>query len=214
MSGCPSGVRDLETLKIEPGTRASPGGRCPQVTGPPGGLRTQDTGGVAPNPPGMRLSLLSRLLLVGFLLALALPVAARSTRHFNSRFGFEIRVPTGFVAEPEPANQDGRTFLHRSSGAELRVWGWNNALDETLPGALERSRDSIPGPIAHQQQGRNWYVLSWIEGKNIFYEKTFLGAGSGASFRLVYPLARKAAFDPIVTTLEKSFRPGDLSRAH
>jgi hypothetical protein len=153
-------------------------------------------------------------LLLAFLLALTVPVVAQSARYTNPRFGFVIRVPAGFVAQPAPANQDGRTFLQERTGSELRAWGWNNVLDETLAQVMARGRQSIPGPIAYQRKGRNWYVLSWIEGTDIFYEKTFVGAGSGASFRLVYPVARKAAFDPIVTALEKSFKPGDLSDSH
>ncbi len=177
------------------------------------GLRSEDTGWPAANLLRMRGSRPSRLLLA-LLLALTVPVLAQSARYTNPRFGFVIRVPAGFLAQPAPTNQDGRTFLHQGSGAELRVWGWNNVLDETVAQAMERGRESSPGPIAYQRKGRNWYVLSWIEGTDIIYEKTFLGTGSGASFRLVHPVARKAAFDPIVTALEKSFRPGDLSVPH
>lgn len=178
------------------------------------GLGSEDTTRAAANPSRMRGSFVPRFLLPALLLALTVPVVAQSARYTNPRFGFVLRVPAGFVAQPAPANQDGRTFVHEGTGAELRAWGWNNVLDETLAQALERGRESISGPIAYQRKGRNWYVLSWIEGTDIFYEKTFVGTGSGASFRLVYPVARKAAFDPIVTALEKSFKPGDLSDSH
>lgn len=153
-------------------------------------------------------------LVLALALLLALPALGAATLYRNARYGFQIRVPEGFVAAPAPANEDGRTFRQSGGRAELLVWGWNNVLDEELAEALARAKADAGRPIAFESQGRKWYVLSWTDGRQIVYQKAFLGQGSGAAFRLTYPVARKSAFDPIVRSLEKSFRPGDLSQAH
>jgi len=158
----------------------------------------------------------ARLAILVLGVALALPASAERQVHpyRNARFGFSLSVPAGFVADEPPVNGDGLTFTQRSGTAVLKAWGWNNALLESTQQALQRTRAGCGHPVAYQRQGHNWFVLSWTDGKTIFYHKTFLGSGSGASFQLAYPVARKAAFDPIVVRLERSFQPGDLSEAH
>lgn len=153
-------------------------------------------------------------LVLALALLLALPALGAATLYRNARYGFQIQVPDGFVAGQAPANEDGRTFRQAGGRAELLVWGWNNVLDEGLAEALARAKEDAGRPIAFESQGRNWYVLSWTDGVQIVYQKAFLGPGSGAAFRLTYPLARKSVFDAIVTRLEKSFRPGDLAWSH
>ncbi len=149
-------------------------------------------------------------------LALVLPASAepQADPYHNARFGFSLAVPAGFVAGEPPVNGDGLTFTQRSGTAVLKAWGWNNALLESTRQALHRTRAECGHPIAYQKLGGNWFVLSWTDGRTISYHKTFLGPGSGASFLLTYPVARKTAFDPIVARLERSFRPGDLSEGH
>ncbi len=153
-------------------------------------------------------------LLVALVAALVLPASAQSRPYRNARFGFSLSVPAGFLAGQPPANGDGLTFTQRSGPAILKAWGWNNALEESLDQSLARARSECGSPIAYQGRGRNWYVLSWTDGRTISYQKTFLGPGSGASFLLTYPVARKSAFDPVVAALERSFKPGDLSTGH
>ncbi len=153
-----------------------------------------------------------RLLLWCWLALMALSGA--ETRYHNPRYGFELEVPKGFRAQEAPTNQDGRTFSDGTS--ELLAWGSNNVLSQTLDEAYREAVAAAreEGPIGYQAAGKTWFVVTWVTGPTIIYQKTFLGAGCSQSFRLSYPLARKSELDPIVKRLEASFKPGDLTRAH
>lgn len=154
----------------------------------------------------------SRLLLCCWLALMALSWA--ETLYQNPRYGFELEVPKGFRAQEAPANEDGRTFSDGTS--ELLAWGSNNVLSQTFEQAYREAVAAAreEGPIGYQASGKSWFVVSWVSGQSIIYQKTFHGAGCSQSFRLSYPLARKSELDPVVKRLEASFKPGDLSRAH
>ncbi len=157
-----------------------------------------------------------RTLFVGLWLALAAACLAQSpwAHYHNSRYGFELDVPGNLQAREAPANEDGRTFTDERS--ELLAWGSNNVTSQSLDQAYREALDAArqDGPIGYQASGKNWFVVSWVNGESIVYQKTFHGPGCSQSFRLTYPLGQKSKFDPIVKRVESSFKPGDLSRAH
>ncbi len=127
-------------------------------------------------------------------------------KYANQRFGFSILVPNGFVANPPPANHDGRSF-HDAYGAEFMVWGSNNVLDKTVMGeyreALRRHPDA-----AYSTYGKGWYVISYHEGGYIVYEKHFISPRATNSWVFKYPASRASVMNPVCSVMAKSFRPG------
>jgi hypothetical protein len=51
-------------------------------------------------------------------------------------------------------------------------------------------------------------VVSGYRGEDIFYEKYFVRDGIVEGFALEYPSSARELFDPVVETVEDSFRPG------
>ena len=87
-------------------------------------------------------------------------------------------------------------------------------LSYTIPGdTTQELRNLIaetPGydRVTYSPEGRNWLVVSGYRGEDIFYEKYFVRDGIVEGFALEYPSSARELFDPIVETVEDSFRPG------
>ncbi|MBW4330126.1 hypothetical protein KY084_04460 [Stakelama sp. CBK3Z-3] len=59
----------------------------------------------------------------------------------NTRFGYLIRVPPGFVSEKAPQNKDGRVF--RDKNAALRIFGRHNVLDTNFADQIAQTREDM-----------------------------------------------------------------------
>ena len=160
-----------------------------------------------------RMYLCFRRLLCLLLLAVPLLVAA-APRYSNPRYGFSLEVPTGFRPQEESANGDGRVFHSSDGQAEIRVYGSNNVTDEKVGTLAASHLRQCSGTVAYKAQGKNWFVLSWTEKGRVSYLKGWVGSGSLNYLSVAYPKAQAKRYDPIVTRIEASFRPGELSQSH
>lgn len=142
--------------------------------------------------------------------ALAQPAA---TRYVNPRFGYAIDVPAGFKTERAPANDDGRIF-GSADGAHLTVWGSNNVSGDTAASLFAGDVARRGKSVVYKTLGANFYAVSWHEGTDVYYVRQYVGAGSSNGFSLTYPEKKAAYYGAVVRTLERSFRPGRLDRAH
>jgi hypothetical protein len=137
----------------------------------------------------------------------------------NWRFGIMIDVPPGMVAQPEPANNDGRTWYSADGQASLLAWG-NHLVTGTFG---EDSRDRIAADkdagwtISYETHekpdrpsGGAWHVYSGEMKGRILYAKSIAscGASQAIHFRLEYPAAQQAIYGPIIKRLVKTFRAG------
>ncbi len=153
-------------------------------------------------------------LVTGLISALlfSFPVNAQGwQRYQNERFGTSALVPSDFIAEPAPANGDGRTFRPSMGPGMIRVYGAMNSLSDTLNGY----RSDIVGyyfqdglELTYSPQGRNWFVLSGYIGNEIVYFRAEHGTGCSAELihhiEYRYPAADKRIWDPIVSQGAKS----------
>jgi hypothetical protein len=131
----------------------------------------------------------------------------------NERFGFSLRYP-GDVFELERSSEagDGQAFAGRRGHGRLLV----GALANTDGYTVESYRRFISEQsysaynISYTQRGQAWFVLSGEGNGTVFYEKVMFSCGGSIinSFALLYPVASKSHFDPIVEGIEKTFRPG------
>ena len=133
--------------------------------------------------------------------------------YVNERFGFSFQYPSG-VFEPERRSEagDGEVFASVRADGRLLVGAFENADGHTVASYMNYiRRESYSGyNIDYAPRGQTWFVLSGENDQNVFYEKVMFSCRGRiiSSFALIYPIASKAKFDPVVEGIEKTFRPG------
>ena len=150
--------------------------------------------------------------------ALAAPAKGREAPsgwapYVNERFGFSFRYPAGvFASERRTEAGDGEVFMGVRGNARLLVGAFENADGHTVASYMNYiTRESYSGyNIDYAPRGQTWFVLSGENDQHVFYEKVMFTCGGRiiSSFALIYPIASKAMFDPIVEGIEKTFRTG------
>lgn len=129
--------------------------------------------------------------------------------YLNARFGTSVDVPNIFkMIDPPPENGNGRTF-RSADGAELLVFGSYSATTVTESFAeykawfLDRLQDDGV-KISYKAQGKDWLAASGTKGGAIVYTKVMEGCGATHEMRIVYAVARKDAYDPLIGRLARS----------
>ena len=150
-----------------------------------------------------------------FIIFACSPIPAQSqeyARYCNARYGFCLEYPGHLIPDTPPENGDGRKF-HDKDGFMMISAGINNVLEDGL-----NSEMSLQGKdfdtITYRAHGKKWFVLSGYKGSSVLYRKTFVGKGSINSLYMQYPSQSAAAYGKMVTGISRSFKPGDLARAH
>ena len=129
----------------------------------------------------------------------------------NARFGYSICYPADLlVAQFESDNGDGSVFSSKS-GAELRVWGGYNVLEEdmdTIVAGLADENDVV----SYRRTGKRWAVISGKASGAIFHAKALLernaarGIDTVRAFRLTYPAGEAKNYEPVADRLAECFR--------
>jgi hypothetical protein len=118
------------------------------------------------------------------------------------------------VFEPERRTEagDGEVFTDVGGHTRLLVGAFENADGHSVQSYMNYIRkESYSGyDIDYAPRGQTWFVLSGENDQNVFYEKVMFSCNGRviSSFALIYPIASKAIFDPVVEGIEKTFRPG------
>ena len=133
--------------------------------------------------------------------------------HINERYGFSV-----FASERRSETGDGEAFIGVRGHGRLLMGAFENADGLSLEGyrSLIRKQSYSQFEVSCAPRGQTWFVLSGENADSVFYEKVIFSCQGRIinSFALVYPLASKNAFDPIVEGIEKSFRAGQECRVH
>jgi hypothetical protein len=129
----------------------------------------------------------------------------------NDRYGTTIDYPDSFKPEPPPDADDGRAFTS-ADGARFSVSASYGGIDSNLAKYRAFIIKNLPAgeAVTYQTSGKNWFVISGTKGSDIFYERHMVSHGGEMTedFVISYPAAAKAAYDPIVARMAKSFRSG------
>ena len=159
------------------------------------------------------------LVILATLVALATSAVSRSAEDLgwtpmrNERFGLSLEYPANvFVDQRTSEAGDGDLFVTSDQSAKLLVGAFENVEAHT-PASYQRfiARQSYPGLLVdYAPRGRTWSVLSGTQGDTMVYEKVMFTCGGRVinSFALVYPIAERDFYDPIVEGIEDSFSPG------
>jgi hypothetical protein len=129
----------------------------------------------------------------------------------NARFNYSISYPANIlVPQGEADNNDGQKFLSRDGRAEMMVYGSNNSLNQTLRQMYDAETTGPAGgghrQITYRLLKPGWFVVSGIEGRRVFYQKTLLTSGVIKTFRIEYDEDAKGTFDPITAKIARSFK--------
>ena len=135
------------------------------------------------------------------------------TAYKNPRFGLQMRYPAGlFTLHRTSQARDGDLFTTADGSAKLLIGAFENT-ERHSPASYQRfiARESYPGlQTDYAPVGAGWSVLSGTRGETMIYEKVIFSCSGRVinSFALVYPIAERHLYDPIVEGIEDSFRPG------
>ena len=126
----------------------------------------------------------------------------------NSRFAYSICYPKNLL-EPqgESPNGDGQKFVAKD-GAQLLVYGSNNALGESINDVFNRTASRLAGPsgkVTYKAIKPAWFVLSGQTSNTIFYAKTLYAKDLILSFELTYDSAQSSTYNPVATKLGSCF---------
>jgi hypothetical protein len=126
----------------------------------------------------------------------------------NTRFAFSICYPKDLlVPQGESPNGDGQKFLSKD-GAQLLVYGSNNALNESLDDVLNSMATRLTGQtgkVTYKAVKPAWFALSGQQDSTIFYAKTLFGKDQIRSFELTYPSSQASIYNPIAAKLASCF---------
>lgn len=155
-------------------------------------------------------NLSSSLLVVLFICSVGFG-QTKYSNYKNDRFFFSIDYPeTLLKMQPEPENDDGRTFLSADSSVEMRVWGQYNALSETIKSKYSATLKSFPVKPSYMVLGPTRYVVSGIREDKIVYIKTLYRKDKEAdvfyTLTIEYPVSQKSKWDAVVTHISNSFK--------
>ena len=170
-----------------------------------------------------RMRLPAAAALAGFLaIGCSGPLAAAVgdwTEYRNERFGFSLGYPGSvFAVERKTDAGDGQVFVASDGDARLLVGALVNDSAYTPATYQEYVARHSYGEykIGYRRLGSSWFVLSGEGNGRVFYEKVMFSCGGRLinSFAMIYPVAQRQIFDPIVERVENTFRPGnDCERA-
>jgi hypothetical protein len=145
---------------------------------------------------------------VALFLFLSSSVTAQSAmlRYCNARFGFCIDYPSHFVMQAAPENGDGRTFKSKDGLVKMLAYGSNNSLMEKLETRFNaESTSSDTRKVTYKLFKPNFFVISGIENKNVFYQKVLFKNDEYTTFLITYPVTQKKTYDPITVKIAASF---------
>ncbi len=143
------------------------------------------------------------------LVFLSSSVMAQSTmlHYCNARFAFCIDYPSQFVAQTPPDNGDGRTFKSKDGTVKMLVYGSNNSLMEKLETRFNaESTSSDTRKVTYKLFKPDFFVISGVENKNIFYQKVLFKSDEYKTFLITYPLTQQKKYDPITAKIAASFK--------
>ncbi len=126
----------------------------------------------------------------------------------NSRFAYSICYPKNLL-EPqgESPNGDGQKFLAKD-GAQLLVYGSNNALNESINDIFNRTASRLAGSsgkVTYKAIKPSWFVFSGQQGSTIFYAKTLYAKDLILSFELTYDSSQSSVYNPVAGKLASCF---------
>jgi hypothetical protein len=126
----------------------------------------------------------------------------------NIRYHYAICYPEDLlIPQGESPNNDGQRFIAKD-GAQLLVFGQNNALAESLKDALADTESRLAGPsgkVTYKVLKPHWFVVSGKSGQTVFYARTDYNRDQFKSFELTYNQSAAEVYEPLIRRLTTCF---------
>ncbi|MGA2252171.1 hypothetical protein [Terracidiphilus sp.] len=140
--------------------------------------------------------------------AASVPDDSNWATYGNSRFAYSICYPKNLLdPQGESPNGDGQKFLAKD-GAQLLVYGSNNALNESVNDIFNRTASRLAGAsgkVTYKAVKPAWFVLSGQHDSTIFYAKTLYAKDLIVSFEFTYNSAQSNVYNPVAAKLASCF---------
>jgi hypothetical protein len=128
-------------------------------------------------------------------------------RYCNARFAFCIDYPKNLIMQQAPENGDGRTFKTKDGLVKMLAYGSNNSLMEKLETRFNaESSSSDTRKVTYKLFKPDFFVISGIENKKVFYQKVLFKNDEYKTFLINYPMSQKKTYDPITAKIAASFK--------
>ncbi len=93
------------------------------------------------------------------------------------------------------------TYSNWQSGDEMTIeedrnWTLQHLASDELPAAK----------VIHKTRGKDWFVLSGVSKKNIFYQRTLKIHDAFVTVLFIYPQTKKIEFEPVVLRAARSLK--------
>ena len=124
----------------------------------------------------------------------------------NARYSFSISYPSNLLTpQGEADNGDGQIFS--GDGAEMRVFGSNMLLNETLLKEFNAVVKEHGAGVSYKTYRKNFFVVSALNDGKIFYQKTIAKPnGSFVTFMIEYDESKRGIYDKAVSRMVNSFK--------
>lgn len=165
--------------------------------------------------PGRMQKIIIAFLAISLAFLSAAAMAQSWGRYTDPLYGTTVLYPAQIFSPVAAQDVPGQSFLSSDGQARLAIGVWENP--SNVPPAVYRdqllSKPNHPN-ITYRPRGRSWFVLSGYRGDRIYYEKVMYSCGWRLVnvFAMVYPIAQRTLYDPIVERMEDTFRPGARCR--
>jgi hypothetical protein len=127
----------------------------------------------------------------------------------NVRFAYSLCYPDDLLAaQGESENGDGQKFLSKDGKAQLLAYGSYNVLDQRLDDlytADTKSAEAEGLRVSYKLRKPDFFVFSGSGSGKVRYQKTALVGDTFKTFRLDYPEAAKADYDPVAEKMSVCF---------
>lgn len=132
----------------------------------------------------------------------------------NLKYGFKIDYPSNFVMLSEDMYGSGASFLSEDKKTKLIAYGSDNVPYEPTEMLYKKDLSVIDGEVKHKALHKDWYEISWIKNKVIYYRKVNVGTEALNSIIFSYPEFRSSMYNSVLEHLILSYKNGDLDSAH
>ena len=130
--------------------------------------------------------------------------------YHNEKFSYSINYPNSLKIEDGTAN--GNMIKSDDGKVSLQMYGNNNAAGDTSDSIYNKAIKDTN--MYYKVHAGNWFVISYIEGDKIIYQKKVVGKGSTNTFIFKFPANEKDKYTNVVSALEKSFKTSSTDKAH
>jgi len=132
--------------------------------------------------------------------------------YHNERYLYSIMYPNNLKIVDDHANGQGNMLESDDKKVSLQIYGTNNASNDNINSIYSKAIKNTN--MYYKVKAGNWFVISYIEGDKIVYQKKVVGKSSTNTFIFKFPSNEKDKYTTVVDTLEKSFKTSSTDKSH